>query len=193
MQAWAGQTGFNWADWAIVTLVAVSALISLVRGFVKEALSLLVWVLAFVIAFFFSEKLAPQLAGLVEVPSLRYLAAFALLFVCSLVVGSLITYLVSQLVKMTGLSPVDRLLGVMFGLSRGVLIALLVLIFVPKAIPVQQDDWWQRSQLIPRVLVLENWSRRMAAELTGWGKEQLEQKEQWVDKVQQQRDLRGAP
>ena len=193
MNEWMTQTGYNWADWAIVIVVGISAFISLVRGFVREALSLLVWLAAFIVAFLFSEKLAPQLAGLVELPSLRYVAAFAILFVLTLIVGSLLAYVAGQLVKMTGLSAVDRLLGMMFGISRGVLIALLVLIFVPKAIPVQQDGWWQQSKLIPRVLVLENWSRRMAADLTGWGKEQLDHQEQWVEKVQQQRDLHSAP
>ena len=55
------QTGFNGADWAIVVVVGLSILISLSRGFVREALSLLVWVAAFVVAFLFSAKLSPLL------------------------------------------------------------------------------------------------------------------------------------
>ncbi|HNL92935.1 MAG TPA: CvpA family protein, partial [Pseudomonadales bacterium] len=100
------QTGFNGADWAIVVVVGLSILISLSRGFVREALSLLVWVAAFVVAFLFSAKLSPLLANAIDVPSLRYAAAFALLFVVTLIVGSLISYIVAQLVKMTGLSAV---------------------------------------------------------------------------------------
>jgi membrane protein required for colicin V production len=178
------QTGFNGADWAVVVVVGISILISLSRGFVREALSLLVWVAAFVVAFFFSEKLSPLLVNAIEVPSLRYAAAFALLFVSTLIVGSLVSYLIAQLVKMTGLSAVDRLLGSMFGLCRGVLIVLLVLIFLPKILPVQQDNWWQKSVLIPRVLVLENWSRETASLLTGWGAEQLSRKDEVIQKVQ---------
>lgn len=178
------QTGFNGADWAIVVVVVLSILISLSRGFVREALSLLVWVAAFVVAFFFSEKLSPLLVNAIDVPSLRYAAAFALLFVLTLIVGSLVSYIVAQLVKMTGLSAVDRLLGSMFGLCRGVLIVLLILIFLPKILPVQQDGWWQQSTLIPRVLVLENWSRETTAMLTGWGKEQLSRKDEVMKQVQ---------
>ncbi len=183
------QLGFNGADWAIATVVLLSVLISLVRGFVKEALSLLVWVAAFVVAFFFSERLAPLLGNLVELPSLRYLAAFAILFICTLIVGSVVNYLISQLIKMTGLSAIDRLLGIMFGFCRGILIALLILIFLPKMIPVDQDPWWKQSRLIPRVLVLENWSRETASTLTGWGKQQLDKKSEFVEKVQQNRQI----
>jgi membrane protein required for colicin V production len=186
MNEWIAQSGYNGADWAIIFVVVLSVLISLVRGFVKEALSLLVWVLAFAVAFFFSERLAPLLGNLVELPSLRYLAAFMILFVCTLIVGSIVNFLIVQLVKMTGLSAIDRLLGMMFGVCRGVLIALLILIFLPKIIPVEQDPWWQQSRLIPRVLVLENWSRETASAITGWGKQQLDKKDEFVDKVQQQ-------
>jgi membrane protein required for colicin V production len=186
MNEWIAQTGYNGADWAIVVVVVLSVLISLVRGFVREALSLLVWVVAFVVAFFFSERLAPLLGNLIELPSLRYLAAFAILFVVTLIVGSVINFLIVQLVKMTGLSAIDRLLGMMFGACRGVLITLLILIFLPKMIPVEQDSWWQQSRLIPRVLVLENWARETASAITGWGKQQLERKSEFVEKVQQQ-------
>ena len=187
MNEWVTQSGFNGADWAIVAVVVLSALISLARGFVREALSLLVWFVAFVVAFFFSDRLAPLLGNLVELPSLRYLAAFAILFVCTLIVGSVVNFLIVQLVRITGLSAIDRLLGVMFGICRGVLIALLILIFLPIFIPVEQDPWWQQSRLIPRVLVLENWSRETASAVTGWGKQQLERKGEFVEKVQQQR------
>ncbi|HQQ75412.1 MAG TPA: CvpA family protein [Pseudomonadales bacterium] len=193
MNEWVAQTGFNAADWIIVAVVVLSALMSLARGFVREALSLLVWFVAFVVAFFFSERLAPLLVELIELPSLRYLAAFAILFVATLIVGSVVNFLVVQLVRMTGLSAVDRLLGVMFGVCRGVLIALLILVFLPKMIPVQQDPWWQQSRLIPRVLVLENWSRETAATVTGWGKQQLDKKSEWVEKVQTDRKLHQAP
>lgn len=193
MNDWIAQTGFNWADWVIVALVVLSALISLVRGFVREALSLLVWIAAFVVAFLFSERLAPMLGAAVELPSLRYIAAFAILFVCTLIVGSLLGYLVAQLVKMTGLSAIDRLMGTMFGICRGVLIALLLLVFIPKVIPVQQDPWWQQSSLIPRVLVLENWASRTASDITGWGKQQLDVQGERVKKVQQDRQLHAVP
>ncbi len=180
MTAFFDQFGYNGADWCIVMVVLLSALISIVRGFVKEALSLLVWVAAFFVAFYFSDRMALLLINAVATPSLRYVAAFALLFVCTLIVGSLINYIISQLVRISGLSAMDRLLGMMFGVCRGVLVVLLILVFLPKIAPVQQDPWWQQSKLVPRVLVLENWSRETAAVLSGWSMQQF-------DKVQAQK------
>lgn len=180
------QFGFNWADWCIVVIIALSSLISIVRGFVKEALSLLVWIVAFVVAFYFSERLAVMLTNAVVTPSLRYLAAFAILFVCTLIVGSLVNYAISKLVEISGLSGMDRLLGMMFGVCRGVLIVLLILIFIPKIAPVQQDPWWQQSKLVPRILVLENWSRETAAMVSGWGMQQFEKVKQEKEKQEKQ-------
>lgn len=180
---WATQTGFNTADWIIVAVVVLSTLISLSRGFVREALSLLTWAAAFVVAFLFSDKLAPLLSNVLDLPSLRYIAAFALLFVLTLIVGSLMNYIITQLVRMTGLSAIDRLLGSLFGVCRGVLIALLVLMFLPKVLPpVQQDSWWQQSRLIPRILVLEGWASETASSVKGWSGTQLEQQKASVDK-----------
>ena len=179
------QFGYNWADWTIVSIVALSALISVVRGFVKEALSLLVWVAALVVAFYFSDRLSVLLTNAVATPSLRYVAAFAILFVCTLIVGSLLNYVISQLIKISGLSGTDRLLGMMFGVCRGILICLLVLIFLPKIAPVQQDPWWQQSKLVPRILVMENWSRETAGSVSGWGKQQFEKVQQ--EKMQQEK------
>ena len=101
----------NWADWVIVAIVTVSSLISVLRGFVKEAISLAIWALAFFIAVVFHERLAIVLQGTIASASLRYLLAFSGLFVATLVVGSLVKLLVSELVRMTGLSGADRLLG----------------------------------------------------------------------------------
>lgn len=167
------QFGFNWADWTIVAVVVISGLMSLTRGFVKEALSLLVWVSAFVVAFYFSDRVSVLLVEEVASPSLRYLAAFALLFVAVLLLGAVFNFVIVQLIKATGLSGTDRLLGMMFGVCRGVLIALSVLMFAPKLIPLDQEVWWQQSKLIPRILVLEDWSRRTSAQLSSWGQDQF--------------------
>ncbi len=176
------QTYFNWADWTIVAVVGLSTLISVTRGLVKEALSLLVWAAAFAVAFSLSDKLAIVFTDSISTPSLRYFAAFALLFVSMLILGALVNYIVGQLVRMTGLSGTDRLLGMLFGVCRGVLIVLALLIFVPSFVPVKQDAWWQQSILVPRVLVLESWSRNTVADVSSWGKTQVEKHEHLIEK-----------
>lgn len=145
----------NWADWAIVAIVLISGLLSLRRGFVKEALSLLVWLLAFAVAMLFREPMQLVLEAWIATPSLRAIAAFAILFIATLVVGGLVSSIVGQLVKVTGLTGTDRYLGFCFGLLRGVMVVIAGLIMIPALAPIDQDLWWQQSVLIPELLKLE--------------------------------------
>src|SRR5210317_701827 len=118
----------NHADWIIVAIVAISGLISLWRGFVREALSLVIWIAATSIALFFSDLLSGHLAVWIDTPSLRKVAAFVILFVATLIVGGMISHIIAALVKMTGLTGTDRVLGMVFGVARGLLIVLALLI-----------------------------------------------------------------
>jgi len=77
----------NWADWTIVAIVGVSALLSLWRGLIKEALSLVIWVVAFIVSTMFSDSLAFMLSDIITTPSLRHMVAMALLFAGTLMVG----------------------------------------------------------------------------------------------------------
>lgn len=149
----------NWADWTLVAIIAISSLISIKRGFVKEAISLAIWALAFFIAVAFDDRLAVLLQGLIDSASLRVLISFVALFAATLVVGSMVNYLLGELVRMTGLSGTDRLFGMAFGLARGIIVVMAVLILVPSIFPVHQDRWWQQSLLIPHFLLMEQWCR----------------------------------
>jgi membrane protein required for colicin V production len=149
----------NWADWTIVAIVGISSLISLTRGFVLEAISLAIWALAFFIALSFHERLAVLLQDSVQSASLRYILSFAALFVATLIFGSMVKYLLAELVKVAGLRSTDRLLGTVFGLGRGIIIVMALLLLLPMVIPVDEDVWWQQSLLIPEFLLLEQWSR----------------------------------
>jgi len=158
----------NWADWCIVGVLSVSCLISIKRGFVKEAMSLAVWVAAFIIASVFDDRLAFLLTDLIPTPSLRAMTAFAILFVATLLVGAMVNYLIGELVRITGLSGTDRLFGMVFGLVRGALVVLAVVILLPMLIPVNEDLWWQESALIPRFLVFEAWTRATTDQVLQW-------------------------
>lgn len=144
------------ADIAIIAVILISGLISLWRGFIKEALSLVVWLAALFISISFREPMALVLAPYIEAPSLQIVVAFIILFVLTLIVGGLINHLIGHLVKASGLTGTDRFLGLIFGLARGVLVVLIVLMLLPKFIPVDQDQWWQQSLLIPYILTLES-------------------------------------
>lgn len=147
----------NWADWAIVAILSLSTLISIVRGFVREALSLFIWAAAFLVASIFHPQIAVLFDNVVDTPSLRALVAWILLFFGVLVSGSLFSFLLGQLIESTGLSGTDRLLGAVFGAFRGFIVVMVILIIIPGLLPVSQDRWWQQSVLIPYFLACEDW------------------------------------
>jgi membrane protein required for colicin V production len=145
-----------WVDFLIIGIILISALISIVRGFVKEVFSLASWALAFWVALLFYPHMATLLVDYVATPSIRSFVAFASLFVVTLILGALVNHLISQLVKKTGLSGTDRMLGIIFGLIRGVAIVTL-LILAAGATPMPQDVWWQNSLLLEHFEKLAVW------------------------------------
>lgn len=159
--------GMHWplVDVGMVVIVVLSALISLLRGFVKEALSLATWVAALVVGRLFSTQLAGMLEKQISLPSARLAAAFAILFIGTLIVGALVNQLVSQLVKVTGLSGTDRLLGMLFGCARGVLV-VIVIVGILTMTPVVNDPWWKESKFIPTILPMWEWAKTFVAQFS---------------------------
>ena len=159
-------------DWGLVGIISISGLISLVRGFVKEAMSLVIWIAAFAIAMTFKESAADLLVNLIALASIRQLAAWGGLFVGTLLLGAMVNFLLGKLVSSTGLSGTDRTLGLVFGVFRGLLIVLALIIILPQAVPVDQDPWWMASSLIPLFQGFEAWGRETATAvtdfITGW-------------------------
>lgn len=156
----------NWADWVILSILVVSSLISLKRGFVKEALSLANWFLAFFIAMTFRAVLSTLIEPYIAAPSLREMVAFASLFALTLIVGAMVNNLIVEVVRITGLGGTDRTIGMVFGLLRGFILIMAILILVPPIVPIDQDGWWQQSLLIPELLKFEGWCRLLVSELT---------------------------
>ena len=138
----------HWADIAVISVIGLSVLISLFRGFVKEAISLATWIAAVVVAMLFSSRLASYLPVSIESGTVRVVIAFFVLFLITLIVGAIINYLISQMVSKTGLSGTDRLLGVIFGVARGgLIVAVLVLLAGLTNMP--KESWWQSTRTLP--------------------------------------------
>ena len=147
-----------WLDIVILAIILLSALISLARGFVREAFSLAVWVLAFWVSWSFFRDLEVPLKAWIESPTVRLGVAFAALMIAALVVGGLVNFLIIQLVERTGMSGSDRLIGMVFGAARGALL-VAVLVLLAGLTPMPEEDWWLESGLVGYFQELSYWLR----------------------------------
>ncbi len=150
-------------DFVVIGVVGLSAVLAFARGFVRVFVSLAAWVVAVVAAVRFAEFGGGLLPDLGEALATRYVVAFAVILVGVLILGALVGYLLSRLARAAGLGFLDRSLGAIFGVARGVLIAvILVLLAGMTAAP--KTDWWQNSLTSPALtraaLMLRPWLPR---------------------------------
>ena len=145
-------------DIFIIGLIALSALVSLIRGFVREAFSLAIWVLAFWVSWSFFRDLEVPLRAWIGSPTARLGIAFGVLMIVTLVVGGLVNYVVIRLVEFTGMSGTDRLIGIVFGAARGVLL-VAVLVLLAGLTPLPEESWWGSSMLVGYFEELAVWLR----------------------------------
>jgi membrane protein required for colicin V production len=146
----------SWLDLLILGVIALSALISLIRGFVKESISLLSWIAAGIVAFRYFSAMAELLEPYLADPTIRSMAAFAILFISTLIIGAIINFIMSQLVSKTGLSGTDKALGVVFGGARGVLIVTMI-VLLASLTPMPEAQWWQDSAMVGFFQELAEW------------------------------------
>ncbi|WP_392560970.1 CvpA family protein [Orbus sturtevantii] len=146
----------NWVDFTIIGIIVFSAVISVMRGFVKEALSLLSWICAFFIASQFYFYISDYFTYFHD-EFVRNAIAVAILFIATLIVCGIINYIISQLVQKTGLSGTDRVLGIFFGILRGVLLTAAILFFADTFTPLAKSNAWQESILIPHFDFIIRW------------------------------------
>jgi membrane protein required for colicin V production len=132
-------------DWILLAVLGLSLLLGFWRGIVQELLSLAGWVAAFYV----SQMYAPQAAAWLPMAGssqmLRYAAGFVVVFVAVLVATVLVSFVVKKLISAVGLGPLDRLLGSLFGLMRGVVILLAVTVLVGMT-PMRETEAWKQAQ-----------------------------------------------
>ena len=137
----------TYLDLGIIIIGVISILVGLMRGFVREVLSIITWVAAIWLGINFYAMVGEYFKGTIEVELFRNVAGFAAIFFTVLLICSLISYLVNKLITKTGIKGTDRVLGSVFGIFRGVLIVVLLLL-IGRSINLQENDTWKESQLI---------------------------------------------
>ncbi len=134
-------TGF---DYAVLAIVGVSVLLSIMRGFVREVLALISWVAAFIVARLYALELVPMLPEAIPSAELKMLAAFLIVFLTTLLLCSLLAIALSHIFKKVGLGWIDRGLGAVFGVLRGILVVcILVLLAGFTGFP--RDPMWRNA------------------------------------------------
>lgn len=157
-----------WIDYAIITVVLISAIFGLFRGLVKEAFALLTWVVAIGVGLHYSRDFAVLLQNTISYPSARIAAAFIILFLMTLILGSLISFILNHLIETTGLTGTDRLLGMLFGIARGAVV-VAVIVLLAGVTPLPEDNWWNQSLLIPPFQSLAVWLKNhIPSDLMGY-------------------------
>lgn len=150
-------------DYIILAIIVVSAVAGLVRGFLKEVCSLVTWILAIWLAWQFGPSLAPHLGGVLQQEPYGLWAGRAIVFVAVLVLGAIIGFIVDHFVRLSLFSGLDRMLGLLLGLLRGVVITGVVIILA-QAVRLDDEAWWQRSRLVPVVAPVASVLRAVVGE-----------------------------
>jgi membrane protein required for colicin V production len=136
------------ADYWVVAIVLLISITGLMRGFLREIIAVIAWLLALFIAWHFSGWLAPQLGGLLAEPHVRPWAARVILLFVVLFIGSIGGMFAGHFVRLSIFAGTDRFLGFTLGLVRAAIV-LGVLVIVGQLLRVDEERWWQQSLLVP--------------------------------------------
>ncbi len=131
----------TWLDYAVIGVFAVSLVLGAWRGLVREVVSILGWVIAFLAANLLAGPLGPVMPDVIPTPELRVAAAYLGIFIASLIVTSLVGLLLSKVVNAVGLGGIDRLLGAVFGAARGILILMAAALLAGLTSAPRQAYW----------------------------------------------------
>lgn len=128
-------------DFAVLAVVGISVLLGALRGLVREVLALVAWVAAFLVANLLTPEIAKLLPQAMGKEEIRLLVSFVVVFIVVLIGLSLLAILASKLVKIVGLGPADRVVGGVFGLARGVLVVMILVLLAGLTSLPRQAVW----------------------------------------------------
>jgi membrane protein required for colicin V production len=151
------------ADLFILTILLGSMLIGVLRGFIREAVSLAFWILAIWAAWKMGPVVEPHLGGLLADPTIAPWVGRLVILILVLLMGWVVGMLLSYFTRALGLGPLDRVIGLFFGILRGLVLMGLVVIGA-ELLHMNQEDWWARSKLVPYGETVGDWLRAMVGE-----------------------------
>ena len=157
------ESWMNVTDYWVIVAVIISAVVGAMRGFLREAVALATWLIALFIAWHFSDLIEPHLGGLLSGSYVKPWAARVIIVLLILLLGSGIGALLGHFVRLSIFSGMDRFLGLVFGLLRGVVV-LGVFVILGQLLRLDSDKWWTRSLLIPYGESVANGLRALVGE-----------------------------
>ena len=155
----------NWTDYVIIAVLAASSITGLVRGLLREVISVVTWVVAVWCAWQYAGELSPHLGGALRDAAVGTWAARAIIMLVVLLAGAALGSIVTHFVRLSLFTGVDRLLGFVFGLVRGVVVLGLLAILC-HAVRLHEEDWYRHSTLVPYAEQSGNVLRGLVGERT---------------------------
>ncbi len=140
----------NPLDWTLIAVIGASVLLGLLRGFMREMISLVGWIVGLWLAFRFAAAISPSLPFAQEWPLARIAVVAVLIVVGCVFAAALVGWLVRELIKAARLSAADRTLGGVFGLARGLLIIGLA-VFLVRDTALYREPMWRESLVLPPI------------------------------------------
>jgi len=138
----------NIADYVVIAVVVLSAIIGALRGFLREAIALCAWIVALFVAWHFSDLVEPHLGGLLAGSDVRPWAARVIIVALILLIGAGIGAIVGHYARISIFSGLDRFLGLLFGTARGVVL-IGVFVILGQLLKLDGEPWWRHSMLLP--------------------------------------------
>ena len=160
--------GLNFADWFILVVLIASGLISFSRGFAKEFLSLFLWIAAFIAAISLEFLATPKINQYIGNPEISKILSYIVVFVIFIFVGGILIKFISKLIKWSGASGFDRFLGIIFGLTRGLVVLFVIFLLLPSSM--KKTDLISNSKITPLI-------ERYAPEIEAYFRELVDNKD----------------
>ncbi|MGB5133531.1 MAG: CvpA family protein [Steroidobacteraceae bacterium] len=152
----------NGADHLFAAILLISLVLGCLRGFVREAISLLSWLIGLWLAWHFAYLLYPWLGGALAEPGIREWVGRAIVLFLTLLVGAAAGAIVSYFMqRAAGLAAMDRTLGGLFGMVRAVVVIGL-LVIGGRAVNLDVEPWWQKTKSMSAAEAVANWLVRYA-------------------------------